>query len=294
MGIILGLATALSWGFSDFLARFATRRTGTLRTMFYMQASGFFLLTVFLFRLGEWGHLFDGSGWQPWAWGVLAGCLNACSTLSLYRSFEIGKLVIVAPISASYPALTMVLSFATGERLTTTRAVGIVLTLMGVIFVAAGEANDTASNTVDAPAARKEDGSGVMWALLAALGFGVLFWLLGNRVIPSTGASAAVWMIRLTCTVVMWIVLLAAQQPVWRLAGNTRWQILGMGLFDTAAFVMNNRAMQVEQVSVVSVLSSLYGAVTVALAAIVLRERIARRQWAGIALIFAGVFLLSR
>jgi uncharacterized membrane protein len=110
MGILLGLLTALSWGGSDFLARFATHRIGTLRTMLYMQFTGFLLLTLFLPWLGGWGHLADGSGWQPWAWGALSGALNFFATLTLYRSFEIGKLSVVAPISASYPALTVVLS----------------------------------------------------------------------------------------------------------------------------------------------------------------------------------------
>jgi drug/metabolite transporter (DMT)-like permease len=44
---------------------------------------------------------------------------------------------------------------------------------------------------------------------------------------------------------------------------------------------------------VVSVLASLYGAVTVALAAIFLRERISRWQWFGIISIFAGICLIS-
>jgi drug/metabolite transporter (DMT)-like permease len=58
--------------------------------------------------------------------------------------------------------------------------------------------------------------------------------------------------------------------------------------------VLSNRAMQLEQVAVVSVLGSLYGAVTVALAAIVLREHVSRWQWAGIVSIFAGIYLMSR
>jgi drug/metabolite transporter (DMT)-like permease len=45
---------------------------------------------------------------------------------------------------------------------------------------------------------------------------------------------------------------------------------------------------------VVSVLASLYGAVTVALAAIFLREHVSRWQWLGIIAIFAGIFLISR
>lgn len=292
MGILLGLATALSWGVSDFIARFATHRIGAFRTMFYMQATGFLLLTYFIFHFGAWGHLADGSGWQPWAWGVLAGCVNACSTLSLYRSLEIGKLSIVAPLSASYPALTVLLSLATGERLTGARVIGILLTVAGVILVASGESggaeNPQPNGTV------KHRDSGISWALLSALGFGVLFWALGIRVVPRVGAIAAVWMIRLTSATLTGAALLLFRKPIGLPAGRVRWQVWAMGILDTGAFVANNRAMQLEQVSVVSVLSSLYGAVTVALAALFLREHPTRRQWAGIALIFGGIYLISR
>ncbi|HYL63982.1 MAG TPA: EamA family transporter, partial [Candidatus Methylomirabilis sp.] len=106
MGILLGLLTAAFWGSSDFVARFAAHKIGALRTSLFMQLAGFCLLCIFLPWIGGWGHLFDGSGWQPWAWGTLAGILNGLSTLSLYRSFEVGKMAVVAPISASYPALT--------------------------------------------------------------------------------------------------------------------------------------------------------------------------------------------
>jgi drug/metabolite transporter (DMT)-like permease len=67
-----------------------------------------------------------------------------------------------------------------------------------------------------------------------------------------------------------------------------------MGAMDTAAFVFSNRGMQMEQIAVISVLGSLYGAVTVALAAIFLRERISRVQLAGIVTIFVGIVLISR
>ncbi len=43
MGILLGILTALTWGGSDFLARFTTERMGTLRTLLYMQLIGFIL-----------------------------------------------------------------------------------------------------------------------------------------------------------------------------------------------------------------------------------------------------------
>ncbi|MFI5057094.1 MAG: EamA family transporter [Candidatus Acidiferrales bacterium] len=290
MGILLGLVTALTWGGADFLARFATHRVGTLRTMFYMQATGFVLLTIFLPWLGGWGHLADGSGWQPWAWGLLAGCINAFSTLALYRSFEIGKMAVVAPLSASYPVLTIILSILTGERLTPLRGAGIVFTLLGMLVVAHGE--HPADETAAEPAQR--NGEGVGWAICSALGFGFLFWLFGIRIIPRVGATQTVWMIRLTCTILVGGVILLAKQPMRLPRGEVRPLALGTGILDTSAFVLCAYGMRMEQVAIISVLSSLYGAVTVALAAIFLREHVSRGQWAGIVSIFIGIYLISR
>jgi drug/metabolite transporter (DMT)-like permease len=290
MGILLGLLTALAWGSADFIARFATQRVGTLRTMLYMQSIGFLLLTIFLPWLGGWGHLADGSGWRPWAWGLLAGGVNAIATLTFYRAFEIGKMAVVAPVSASYPALTLLISWLSGEHLTLVRVTGIVLTLAGVVIVAGAEHVATGNDG----ATEQKSSRGIGWAIAAAVLFAVLFWLLGTRIIPRVGATQTVWMIRLTSSVVGLAVILLAKQPIRLPRGNVRWMALGMGAFDTAAFVFSNRGMQMEQIAVISVLGSLYGAVTVALAAIFLRERISRLQLAGIVTIFLGIILISR
>jgi drug/metabolite transporter (DMT)-like permease len=294
MGILLGLVTALSWGSADLFARFATRRIGTFRTMLYMQMCGFFLLTLAMPRLGGWGHLFDGSGWQPWAWGILAGLLNTSSTLALYRSFEIGKLSIVAPISACYPVLTMLLSALTGERLTPLRLFGLLLVIAGVIVVARGEQAPDDANPIDEPAQPAKKRLGVGWAIFAAAGFGVMFWLLGLRVVPLLGGSPSVWIIRLTSVAATALVMLVARQSTaLPLRRDAPW-ILGVGLLDTSAYVFNNYGMLHEQTSVVSVLASLYGAVTVALAALFLREKVSWSQWLGIVAIFIGIILISR
>jgi drug/metabolite transporter (DMT)-like permease len=290
MGILLGLLTAVSWGGADFLARFATHRIGTLRTMLYMQLVGFLLLTVFLPTLGGWGHLADGSGWRPWAWGILAGTVNASGTLALYRSFEVGKMAVVAPVSACYPALTLLLSWMTGEHLTPVRIAGIFLTLLGVIVVARGE---EVAEIIGSQAAQKNS-NGIGWAFAAAIAFGILFWLLGIRIVPRVGPAPAVWLIRLSSSLIASVALLSAKQPMSLPRGNLRWMALGMGAMDTGAFVLSNHGMQIEQVAVISVLGSLYGAVTVGLAAIFLRERVSRSQWFGIVTIFLGIYLISR
>jgi len=295
MGILLGLLTALAWGSSDFVARFAARRIGALRTTLYMQLTGLALLTIFLPRIGGWGHLVDGTGWKPWAWGTLAGVVNGIATLSLYRSFETGKMAVVAPLSASYPALTVALSIITGEHLTMMRIAGIVFILIGVVLVAGGETPPDENSSVNSTVAVEKNHSGMFWAFISALGFGVLFWLLGTRIVPAVGFAATVWMIRLTSSLLTTAVILVLRQPLALPRGGPvpTW-LLGMGLLDTGAFVLNNRGMELEQVSVVSVLASLYGAFTVALAAIFLREKLSRGQWLGIVSIFAGIVLISR
>lgn len=293
MGILLGLLTALAWGSSDFLARFAARKLGTFRAMLYMQLSGLLMLTVVLQWLGGWDRLI-ASGWKPWAWGICAGAFNTGATLALYRSFEIGKLSIVAPISASYPALTMLLAASTGERLTALRLAGLLLILLGVVIVCKGEPAHENRNPVGGKKSPREKRPGVGWAFLAAFGFGLLFYVLGIRAVPLLGSAQAVWVIRLTCVVLTTLVMLIRRQPKTLPPGDTRSIILGMGLLDTAAYVLNNYGMRLEQVSVLTVLSSLYGAVTIGLAATVLGERVTRPQWAGIVAVFAGIVLISR
>jgi drug/metabolite transporter (DMT)-like permease len=290
----MGLATALCWGSADMFARFAARKIGTFRTMLYMQLCGFCLLTLLMRPLGGWGHLVDGSGWQPWAWGVLAGALNTASTLALYRSFEIGKLSIVAPISASYPVLTMVLSAFTGERLTAVRLVGLLLTIAGVIVVARGEQAEPDANPVDGETRPAKKRLGIGWAMFSAVCFGIMFWLLGLRVVPALGSAPSVWMIRLTSVVATAAVMLALGQSMTAPSRKDVTCIFGVGLLDTSAYIFNNFGMAREQTSVVSVLASLYGAVTVGLAAVILRERVSRMQWMGIVAIFVGVMLISR
>jgi drug/metabolite transporter (DMT)-like permease len=295
MGTLLGLLTAISWGSSDFLARFATRRAGTLRATLYMQFLGFALLSVALPFLGGWGHLADGSGARPWIWGITGGVLNTFTTLALYRAFEIGRMSVVAPLSAAYPAITVLLSVLTGERLTLARVTGIVFVLPGAVLVARSEDVPDPQPAAHGPhdeSARHR--SGLQFAVMAAFAMGFMFWLIGVRIVPTVGALPAVWLIRLVSGALTLFAVLALRQSVGTPPHAALAPIVGMAFLDTMAYALNNVGMQLEQVSIISVLASLYGAVTVAYAALLLREKISRTQWLGIVLIFAGIVFISR
>jgi drug/metabolite transporter (DMT)-like permease len=304
LAIVLGLTGALCWGGADLAARFASRRVGAYRTLFFMQFFGFIALSIYLkFR----GGFFEGiaPGWHPWALAALAGVINMIASLSLYYSFQIGVMSIVGPVSSAYPALTVALAIASGERITALRGAGLAVTLVGVILAATTFAPNAASPVNANPeresapkenAAPKESAhlsKGVGWAILAALGYGVLFWFLGFYVVPAVGPTISVWVIRLTSFSVLAVAAIPAHQSLKLPSGSVWWQLAAVGFLDTAAFVANNAGLHTGQVSVVSVLASLYGAVTVLLAWIFLREKLERTQWLGIVLIFAGIVLVS-
>lgn len=292
IGILLGLTGAVAWGIADFAARFASRRVGAYRTLFFMQIFGFVALTAWLKTHG--GITRDvAPGWQPWALAAVAGVLNTIASLSLYHSFRIGVMSIVAPISSSYPALTVTLALLSGERVRPLRMVGLAVTLIGVVFAATSFARPLASASGDEPAHRGRAGKGVGWAILAAVGFGVLFWFLGFHVVTIAGSTFSVWMIRLSTFSTLALVAAPARQTLALPRGSIWWLLAVIGVMDTVAFVANNAGLHLGQISVVSVLASLYGAVTVLLSWIFLRERLERSQWSGVALIFAGIVLVS-
>jgi drug/metabolite transporter (DMT)-like permease len=257
-----------------------------------MQGFGFVGLSAYLL----WTHGFAqvaAHGWKPWAFGAIAGLLNMIASLALYYSFQIGVMSVVAPVSSSYPALTVALALFSGERLQLLRGVGLAITLLGVVLASTSFAVDNAGAPAGDEHAHARLAKGVVWAIVAAVGFGFLFWFLGFHVVPVLGSVISVWMIRLTSFTVLFLAAAPARQSIALPRGRVWWMLAGVGLLDTAAFVFNNAGLHTGQVSVVSVLASLYGAVTVVLAWIFLRERLELSQWLGIVLIFAGIVLVS-
>lgn len=293
MGIILGLTGAICWGVADFTARFASQRIGAYRTTFFAQLFGFSVLSAYLMWSGGISRGV-ASGWQPWALASFAGIINAVGSLALYHSFQIGTMSIVAPVSSSYPALTVVLALLSGEHIHSVRGTGLLVTFVGVILAATSFATDASrASPGNRRASEAHFSKGVGWAIFAAVCFGFQFWYLGFFVVPLVGATVSVWVIRLSTFASLALVAAPAGQSIQLPRGTVWWMLAAVGLIDTSAFVANNAGLHTGQISVVTVLTSLYGAVTVLLAWIFLREKLERSQWFGVVLIFIGIVLVS-
>ena len=293
MGIILGLGAALCWGAADFLARNLTQIIGTYRTLFFMQFIGALILSIYVLASGEIAHVAHHAGWQPWLWACIVAVMNVFGALALYRSFEVGMLSIVSPIAASSSALTVVLSFLSGETLSQARAFGIGAALFGVVLAATNFSTIPQEEIAGKTRRKGRLTRGVGWALVASVSYGINFWMLGFFVTPYLGGSVPIWIIRLGTIATLALIAAPVRQSIRLPRVHVWWLILAVGILDTCAYLLANFGFTTEQIAIVSVLASLFSAVTVLLAWIFLHDKLQWSQWLGIGIIFVGVALVK-
>lgn len=304
-GILAGLTAALCWGVADFFARGATRLAGTYRTLVAVQVIA---IAAFLVLCLPTGILRLG----PMPLGdvvtsVVLGLVILAGAGLLYRAFAIGPLALTSPIAASFAAVTALLAIlVSGEHPKPTQLAGIVVTLAGVAL-----ASTVPGHPMQAKGGRRRIGPlrvapGVIEALGAMVVFGVAYWRMRYAVAALGGIRVAFInkvgdLVGLLALAVAGALASRLRRVPSRRAPNAPEMRLApflvfaapTALLDTGANVAFNLGVASSLTSVVSVLSSLFSPVTVLLAWVFLRERLARWQWAGVAAIFAGVVLVS-
>jgi drug/metabolite transporter (DMT)-like permease len=216
------------------------------------------------------------------AWGAAAGIGNGTGTAFLYRGLSSGRMGVVAPVSGVLAVvLPVVVGVATGERPGPLVWLGILASVPAIWLVA----REPSTGPVSGPG-----GSGLRDGVLAGLGFGVLFTCLGQ--VPDDAGFAPLVLNQLVGIVV---IALAASflGASWVPRSRASWggALAGvLGGVATAAFLL---ATHHGLLSVSAVLTSLYPAFTVLLAAAVLREHVHRAQAWGLGLCGVAVVLVA-
>jgi len=274
MPILLSLLAALAYGLSDFTGGLLSRRGGAWAVSLVGQITGGTL--VLLLTLAT-----DGTPTgTDLAWSVLAGLGNGFGTAFLYRGLSSGRMGVVAPVSAVGSVLVPVaVGVATGERPGQLVWVGIVLALPA-IWLVSREPTDAVT----------PGGSGLVDGILAGLGFGTLFAALAQ--IPEEAGFLPLAVNQLVAGVAIVCVAMLLRRD-W--VPRNRYALGGvlsgtLGALATGAFLV---ATQGGYLTVTSVVTSLYPAFTVLLAATVLREHVHRAQALGLALCACAVALVA-
>lgn len=221
---------------------------------------------------------------QPGAWiifGILAGLVGLAGLAAFYRAMAIGVVSVVAAIAATAPTVPILVGLALGERPSIAQFAGMVLALGGIALLAFDRR----------PAARGRLLPGVGLALLAALTFG--FFLVAIRYASRPDPLYGVVAVRIGSVAALTVLGLFFRSRV-RVAAADLPSLFVVGTLDVGADILFAFATTVGLLSIVSILSSLYPVVTILLARLVLNERMARLQRAGIVFAFAGVALISR
>ena len=276
MSVLLALAASLLWGFADFGAGVGARRLPVLVVAAIGQSAGLLLAGAVLLATRA-----STPSREQVAWAAFAGLIGVVGIGAFYRALAIGTMGVVGPITATAAIVPVAYALARGERPSTLQGVGVGLAVVGVVAASLEHVPERAA---------RRFGVGVGLALIAALSFGGS--LIGlSRAAPG-GTAWAVLTMRASVVPLALIAILVLKP---RLPATRRlWLLLvGVGIGDSGATLLFGAASTRGLLSVVSVLSSLYPIVIVVLGRVLLAERVARPQLAGVALALTGVALIS-
>ena len=210
-----------------------------------------------------------------------AGLGNAFGLICFYRAASLGPLSIVTPIGSLAVLLPVTAGLASGEPLGAFKLAGIALAVGGVMIAARRPGGGQPADGDERAAAR--------WALLSAVAFGTFLACIAPA--SEDGVFWAVMLSRAALLIVFVAVALAIAAPLR--VPVSRLPLLAVpGVLLFAGTLAYSAATLEGDLSVVSVLSSLFPLVTVGLA-YAGGERVSGRQAGGVAAALCGIVLIS-
>lgn len=271
--LTLAFGASVAWGASDYLGGLASRRLSVLVVLFGAQAVGLALAWLVWLATGA-----EVPGARTLLLGAGAGVAELAGFFFLFRGMAVGEMSVVAPLAALTGVLPVAAALASGRRLATVEAVGMVMALSGTALAARGEGGG------------RLFARGAHHGLLAALAFGA--FLLGLGAAGEAGAPGAVLAGRLASVTILGVAMIARAGGT--ADGRGAWRILvALGALDVLANLAYAGAAAEGEKAVIAVLASLYPLTTVLLARALLGERLGPARAIGVCLVLCGIGALS-
>lgn len=302
--VIVGLGSALLFGFADFFGGLAAKRVSAIRVTALAAVTGLVALCIALPLLGgAWS-------WQAVVFGGLSGVAGAVAIVLLYACLAMGPMSILSPLTAVVSAIVpVIVGVSRGDRLTGLGYAALALALVAIVLVAFVREERAVRPSLKALLMAVGSGAAIgLFLILIDLtpDDSGLVPLIANRAVNATLmfiaiGVLAVWAARRGARVAG--VVLPGGQAVatdaegvglltqgWR--AGLRFAIV-CGVIDAVANAVLLWGLRIGDLSVMAVLSALYPAGTIILAALVLRERITLLQGLGLALALAAAGMLA-
>lgn len=281
----LGLSTAAVWGAADFSGGLAAKRAAPAFVVTVAHGFSLILLSLgaLLFHTAVFGYGLDG---------LLSGIFCGVGLIALYSALSRGSMGLSAAVSGVLTAVVPVLySWFREGRETPPRLAGFAIAVLAIWLIAY-----TPEQRTDRQPPPRPRGLGL--AVVAGLCFGAM--LVFMHLAAAHGALPALFAMRITSTsvaalfgVAAWFSRKRTRSAVGAFpAGKMLLLAMLAGVLDTSGNLLYLLASGVSRLDIPAVLSSLYPAATIVLAAWLLRERATRSQGVGMVLALAAVVLI--
>ncbi|MEV2192997.1 EamA family transporter [Streptomyces phaeochromogenes] len=280
MGESLALLSALCFGITHFVSGLLSRRVDGMTVALHAQLGGTALALVLAPGLSA-----GSASFADYGWGALSGVGTGVGVAFLYRAMSQGAMSVVVPVSdvgaVALPVLVGVILL--GEHLSAPVWVGIAAVLPALWLVS----QDTPGVARERRGAMSE---GVPSALVASVGIGLQFLAMAQ-----VDGESGLWPVVLSraVSVVVIAVVLAPYGARWTMPTGAWAAAVAAGMVGTAAIVLYLEATTRQLMAVATVLSSLYPAVPVVLALVLLGERLNRRQVLGLVCAASAIGLIA-
>ncbi len=272
----LALLSSGLWGSADFFGGLVSKRLPAMAVVGWSQAVALLVGAVAAVATTAYAA---PTGWWPWA--LLAGVSGSVGLVAFYAALAGGTMGVVSPIAGLGAVVPVAAGMLAGERPSGLQVTGIVLALAGAVLASGPEVMGPGSRAGLRP---------VLLALVAAVAFGFALLAIGR----GSEYSPLMTLVGIRATSVTGFLLAAvALRTLGGVVARDVPALAGIGLADMAANLCFGVAATMGLLSVTAVLGSLYPVATVLLARLVLKERLLRVQWVGIAVALAGVGLIA-
>ncbi|MGC2374133.1 MAG: DMT family transporter [Solirubrobacteraceae bacterium] len=279
LAIALALGSSACYGVSNFLGPQLARRHTLPSVLMLSQVAALAASALYLAANG--GRALP----TPELWiALLAGAGNAGGLIGFYVAAELAPLSVVAPIGAIGAIVPVVWGLTSGDSLKLTQAAGLVLA-MGGAALAARRPPPTPGQARRYPNPR----AGAIWAAASAVAFGVFLTAL-----PAASAHGQAWALFDARVGVVVLTGLWAGRRLRAIRFSSASALLTVpGLLLICGTLLYTTATARGELSLISVLGSLFPVVTVGLGVAVLRERLSQTQLVGVVAALSGIVLIG-
>jgi drug/metabolite transporter (DMT)-like permease len=296
LGLLTGLAAALSWGTLDVFSALASRRIGSLKVTTGLQLVGATLVLLLAFSSGTTFPT------DPFVivGGLFVGLAGAGAYLTYFTGLRIGPIAVVSGVVAAYGGLTVVLAVVLrGESLTLVQALGATSATIGVILTGVAFDGNLRGTRLASP--------GVGFAIVALVLFSAMS--IGSDIVIDHGGWLQVLTVSRTANAILSVAILAVVMSAFRgpaqplLVGEPGADgaldrrvivlVLLAGLLDVSGLIAFMYGLEHAPTWLVGLASSFGPAITIIVAVAFLGERLRLVQWVGLAFVLVGLIVIG-